>query len=176
MIAVCIITVIPHDTLNQCWWPSWIFVFCAFSAQYLQGCSPGLCLWVYVEMISTGQPFTGLANCRYVAHQSDRQGQNATKGYSLLREKKWLEIAHIHVDRVQNRIVWMQSDPRLHRPHTGFFLLPILISVCRAQINATFGQPCFTARHAPQIALAPWVYFWNYVIFNDFGSPLGFAL
>ena len=31
--------------------------FCAFPAKYLQGCSPRLCLWVYVEMISTGQPF-----------------------------------------------------------------------------------------------------------------------
>ena len=72
------------------WRPSWIFAFCAFPAKYLQGCSPRLCLWVYVEMISSGQPFA--------------------------------------------------------------------------------------ARHASQILLAPWVYFWNYVIFYDFGSPLGFVL
>ena len=28
------------------WRPSWIFAFCVFSANYLQGCSPRLCLWV----------------------------------------------------------------------------------------------------------------------------------
>ena len=72
------------------WRPSWIFAFCALPANYLQGCSPRLCLWVYTKKISTGQPFT--------------------------------------------------------------------------------------ACHAPQILLAPWVYFWNYVISNDFGSPLEFAL
>ena len=72
------------------WRPSLIFAFCAFPANNLQGCSPRLCLWVYVEIIPTDQPFT--------------------------------------------------------------------------------------ARHAPQIFLAPWVYFSNYVIFNDFGSPLVFAL
>ena len=26
------------------WRPSWIFAFCAFYANYLQGCSPRLCL------------------------------------------------------------------------------------------------------------------------------------
>ena len=26
------------------WRPSWIFAFCAFPANYLQGCSPRLCL------------------------------------------------------------------------------------------------------------------------------------
>ena len=36
------------------------------------------------------------------------------------------------------------------------------------------AQP-FTVRHVPQILLAPWIYFWNYVIFYDFGSPLGFV-
>ena len=35
-----------------------IFAFSAFPAKYLQGCPPRLCSWVYVEMISTGQPFT----------------------------------------------------------------------------------------------------------------------
>ena len=36
------------------------FAFCAYPAKYLQGCPPRLCSWVYVEMISTGQPFTTL--------------------------------------------------------------------------------------------------------------------
>ena len=40
------------------WRPSWILAFCAFPANYLQGCSPRLCLLVYAEIISTGQPFT----------------------------------------------------------------------------------------------------------------------
>ena len=37
---------------------------------------------------------TGLANCRYVAHQSDRQGLNAPKGY-FARQEMTPEIAHI---------------------------------------------------------------------------------
>ena len=39
---------------------------------------------------------SGLANCRYVAHQSDRQGQNAPKGY-FARQEMTPEIAHIHI-------------------------------------------------------------------------------
>ena len=34
------------------------FRFCAVPAKYLQGFPPRLCLWVYVEMISTDQPVT----------------------------------------------------------------------------------------------------------------------
>ena len=35
------------------------FLFlCAFPAENLQGCPPRLYSWVYVEIISTGQPFT----------------------------------------------------------------------------------------------------------------------
>ena len=45
---------------QKMWRPSWIFAFCAFPANYLQGCSTRLCLWLYAEMISTGQPFTAL--------------------------------------------------------------------------------------------------------------------
>ena len=41
------------------------------------------------------------------------------------------EIAHIHVDSLQNEIVWMQSDPSHHKLHTVFFLMPFLISVER---------------------------------------------
>ena len=37
---------------------SWIFAFRSFPAKYFQGYSPRLCLWVYLEMISTGHPFT----------------------------------------------------------------------------------------------------------------------
>ena len=36
----------------------WIVAFCAFPAKKLQGCPPRLCSWIYVEMISIGQPFT----------------------------------------------------------------------------------------------------------------------
>ena len=41
----------------------------------------------------------GLANCRSVAHQSDRQGENAPKGY-VARQEMTPEIAQIHVDRL----------------------------------------------------------------------------
>ena len=37
-------------------------------------------------MVFQRQPNRGLANCRYVAHQSDRQGQNAPKGYIARQE------------------------------------------------------------------------------------------
>ena len=45
----------------------------------------------------------GLANCRYVAHQSARQGKNAPKGY-IVWEKMTPKIAHIHIHigRVHN--------------------------------------------------------------------------
>ena len=43
----------------------------------------------------------GLANCRYVAHQSARQGKNAPKGY-IAREKMTPKIAHIHIGKVHN--------------------------------------------------------------------------
>ena len=76
---------------------------------------------------------TGLANCRYVAYQSDRQGQNAPKGH-IARQEMTPEIAHIHVDRLQNGIVWMHSDPSHHRLHS-FFLVPILISVERRSMQ-----------------------------------------
>ena len=39
----------------------------------------------------------GLANCRYVAHQSDRQAQNAPKGY-IGRQEMTPEIAHMYVN------------------------------------------------------------------------------
>ena len=46
------------------------------------------------------------------------------------------EIAHcIHVDGLQNGIVWMQSDPSHHRLRTVFFLVPILISVERQSMQ-----------------------------------------
>ena len=53
---------------------------------------------------------SGLANCRYVAHKSDRQGQNAPKGY-IARQEMTPEIAHIHIGRLHNGMLWMQSDP-----------------------------------------------------------------
>ena len=53
---------------------------------------------------------TGLANCCYVAHQSDRQGKNAPKGY-IERQEMTPEIAHIHIGRLHNGMLWMQSDP-----------------------------------------------------------------
>ena len=46
----------------------------------------------------------GLANCRYVAHQIDRKGQNAPKGY-IARQEMTPEIANIHVGRVHNEMV-----------------------------------------------------------------------
>ena len=64
----------------------------------------------------------GLANCRYVEHQSDRHGQNAPKGH--IARQEMTEIAHIHVDRLQNGIVWLQSDASHHRLHTVFFVVP----------------------------------------------------
>ena len=48
------------------WRPSLIFAFFALLAKYLQGCPPRLCSCVYVEMISTGQPFTA----RHVPHDT----------------------------------------------------------------------------------------------------------
>ena len=49
-------------------------------------------------------PIAGLANCRYVAHQSDRQGQNAPKGY-IARQEMTPEIANIHVGRLHKEMV-----------------------------------------------------------------------
>ena len=63
---------------------------------------------------------SGLANCRYVAHQSDTQGQNAPKGY-IARQEMTPEIAHIHLGWLQNGMIWMQSDPSPHTLHTVFF-------------------------------------------------------
>ena len=40
----------------------------------------------------------GLAYCRYVAHQSDIQCQNAPKGY-IAPQGITREIIHIHVDK-----------------------------------------------------------------------------
>ena len=81
----------------------------------------------------------GLTNCRYVAHQSDTQGQIAPKGY-IARQEMTPEIAHcIHVGRLQNEMVWMQSDLSPHRLHTVFFWCHF--NQCRAPIKATFGQP-----------------------------------
>ena len=65
--------------------------------------------------------------------------------------------------------------------HLGFSLFVYFLqTICKVVhlgcvCGWSTGQP-FTARNAPQILLAPWVYFWNYVIFNDFGSLLGFAI
>ena len=56
---------------------------------------------------------SGLANCRYVAHQGDRQ--NAPRGY-IARQ----EMTNIHVGRLHNKMVWMQSDPSPHSLHTVF--------------------------------------------------------
>ena len=75
---------------------------------------------------------------RYVAHQSDRQGQNAPNGY-IAQQEMTPEIAHIHVDRLQNEFVRMQNDPSHHRLHT--FFSGAHFKQCRAPINATFGQP-----------------------------------
>ena len=47
---------------------------------------------------------SGLVNCRYVAHQSDMQGQNTPKGY-IARQEMTPEIANIHVGRLHNKIV-----------------------------------------------------------------------
>ena len=57
-----------------------------------------------------GNSYSGLANCRYVTHQSDRQGQNAPKGY-IARQEMTAEIAHIHVGKLQSGMLWMHSDP-----------------------------------------------------------------
>ena len=63
--------------------------------------------------------YSGLANCRYVAHQSDTQGQNAPKGF-ITRQEITPEIAHIHVGGLQNGMIWMQSDLSPQRLHTVF--------------------------------------------------------
>ena len=60
---------------------------------------------------------TGLANCHYVARQSDRQGKNAPGGF-IARQEMTPEVVHIHIDRLHNRIVWMQSDLSPHRLYT----------------------------------------------------------
>ena len=86
---------------------------------------------VSCQMIFSPQN-SGLANCRYVAHQSDRQGQNKPKGY-IGRQDMTPEIAHMYVNRLQNGIVsWimndmMQNDPNhdhIHRLHKVFFWCP----------------------------------------------------
>ena len=56
-----------------------------------------------MDAILWGEPPSGLANCRYVAHQSDRQSQIAPKSY-IVRQEMTPEIAHVHVDRLQNGI------------------------------------------------------------------------
>ena len=76
---------------------------------------------------------TRLANCHYVVHQSDRQGPNAPKGY-IVRQEMTPEIAHIHVGRLQNGMIWMQINLSPHRLHT-VFLVPILICVERQSIQ-----------------------------------------
>ena len=43
--------------MRYLWRPFWIFAFCAFPAKNVQGCPPRLCSWLFVEMISVGQPF-----------------------------------------------------------------------------------------------------------------------
>ena len=63
-------------------------------------------------------------------HQSDVQGQNAPMDY-FARQEMTPEIAHIYVDRIQNVIIWMQSDLSHHRLCTVFFFC----------VNLTFGQP-----------------------------------
>ena len=47
---------------------------------------------------------SGLANCRYVAHQSDRQRQNAPRAY-IARQEMTPEIANIHIGRLHNKMV-----------------------------------------------------------------------
>ena len=81
----------------------------------------------------------GLANCRYVAHQSDRQGKNAPKGY-IERQEMTPEIAHIHIGRLHNGMLWMQSDPSPQ--NLTIFFSGAHFNQCSAPINATFGQPC----------------------------------
>ena len=83
---------------------------------------------------------SGLSNCRYVAHQSDRQGKNAPKGYIALQEMT-PEIAHIHrpIGRPHNGILWMHSDPSPQ--NLKIFFSNAHFNQCRTPINATFGQP-----------------------------------
>ena len=87
-----------------------------------------------------GIDFTGQANCHYIAHQSDRQSQNAPKGY-IARQEMTLEIAHIglHIGRLHNCMLWMHIEPSPHRLRT--FFSGAYFNKCRAPINATFGRP-----------------------------------
>ena len=89
-------------------------------------------------MHRSNQWLSTLANCRYVAHKSDRQGQNSPKGYHAPQERT-PEIAHIHVGRPHNGIVWMQSDLRPQSLYTVFS--GAYFNQCRAPITPTFGQP-----------------------------------
>ena len=68
-----------------------------------------------------------------VAHQSDRQGENAPKGY-IARQEMTPEIAHIQIGRLHNGMLWMQSDPNPHNLKY-FFLVPILIRVERQSMQ-----------------------------------------
>ena len=67
-----------------------------------------------------------------------RQGQNAPKVYHAPQEMT-PEIAHIHVGRPHNGIVWMQSDLRPLSLYTVFS--GAYFNHCRALITPTFGQP-----------------------------------
>ena len=62
----------------------------------------GILIYTYISIIYRHIP--GLANCRYVAHQSDTQAQNAPKGY-IARQEMTPEIAHIHIGRLQNGMI-----------------------------------------------------------------------
>ena len=75
----------------------------------------------------------GLANCRYVAHQSYRQGKHAPKGY-IARQEMTLEIAHIHIGRLHNGMLWMQWIQVL-KIWKYFFLVPILVCVERQSMQ-----------------------------------------
>ena len=55
------------------------------------------------------------------------------KGYNA-RQEITPEIAHIHVGRLQNGMIWMQSDLSPHRQHTVFFS-GACFNQCRAPIN-----------------------------------------
>ena len=81
-------------------------------------------------MIQQGWPIVAMSRIR----ATDRQVQNASKGY-ISRQEMTPEIAYMHLGRLHNGKLWMQSDLCHHRLHNGAHF-----NQRRLSINATFGQ------------------------------------
>ena len=70
----------------------------------------------------------------------ERQARSKRTEGLYCATKSAQKIAHIHVDSLQNRIVWMQSNPSHNIGCTQFFSGAHFIQ-CTAPINVIFGQP-----------------------------------